>query len=115
MPSCRCTPTLKCCSEGIANSSLPEYERELMAKQNEPIALYWENDDWTCSFRCGVVTGHVNGWWNSTTLEGAQVEADKFWEADDTSTYSVFDTDDEHAPPPGTRCRNPYCEKLLVT
>ena len=86
----------------------------------KPIALYWENDDWTCSFRCGVVAGHVYSWFTpyphrELTLEETQVEADKFWEADDTSTYSVFDTDDEHAPPPGTRCRNPYCEKLLVT
>lgn len=80
----------------------------------EPIALYWENDDWTCSFRCGVVAGHVYGWWNGTTLEDAQVGADLFWEADDTSTYSVFDPNDEHAPPPSTRCRNPYCEKRLV-
>lgn len=83
---------------------------------NEPIALYWENDDWTCSFRCGVVAGYVYGWFGTSvhTLESAQLAADAFWESDDTSTYSVYEHESEHAPPPGTRCRNPYCEKRLI-
>ena len=106
------------------STSGPDYAAQLKAGkilwEYKPIALYWENDDWTCSFRCGVVAGHVYSWFTpyphrELTLEETQVEADKFWEADHTSTYSVFDTDDEHAPPLGTRCRNPYCEKLLVT
>lgn len=81
----------------------------------EPIALYWENDDWTCSFRCGVVAGYVYGWFSPLlSLEETQVAADKFWEADDTSTYSVYAGETEHLPEPGTRCRNPYCEKLLT-
>lgn len=29
MKACRCTPTLKCCSEGVANSSLPQLETKM--------------------------------------------------------------------------------------
>jgi hypothetical protein len=87
---------------------------EHSTSESEPIALYWEDDDWTCSFRCGVVAGHVYNWFGVTTLEETQVEASKFWDEYDTSTYSVYPGETEHLPPPGTRCRNPYCEKLLV-
>ena len=83
---------------------------------NEPIALYWEDDDWTCSFKCGVTAGYAYNWFgpNDLTLEDAQLAAEDFWEADDRGTYSVFDPNDEHAPLQGARCRNPYCERLLT-
>lgn len=82
----------------------------------ENLALYWENDDWTCSFRCGVIAGYTYGWFLSApaTLEETQSAADEFWYSEDTSTYSAPATGDEHSPPPCTRCRNPYCRKLLA-
>lgn len=85
----------------------------------EPIALYWGDSDWTCSFKCGVIAGYVYGWFTpyphrELTLEETQVAADIFWESDDTSTYSVYPGETEHLPPPGTRCRNPYCERRLA-
>jgi len=37
MDRCRCTPTLKCCSEGVANSSLPQLEVTLLRKRADEL------------------------------------------------------------------------------
>ncbi|MCA1807327.1 MAG: hypothetical protein LC687_05705 [Actinobacteria bacterium] len=89
-------------------------ERSTNLPSNETIALYWEDDDWTCSFRCGVIAGHVYGWFGDpdASLEETQEAAMLFWDAPDTSTFSAY-PGSEHQPPPNTRCRNPYCERLL--